>query len=282
MKLSANLSLLFTEQPLSNRVVAARVAGFSGVEIQFPYELAAVRLKDLLERAGVPLVLMNLPAGDLMSGGIGLASSPSRIRAFEAALQEALTYAAMARPLAVNVLAGRLEPETARSHALEVLVGNLKKTAQAFSVLGIPVLCEAINPLDMPDFLVNTPDDLLELLERVDHPNFYAQLDVYHMARQGFEVRQCIERLAGRIGHVQFADCPGRGAPGSGTIDFSSLLACLHAVGYRGWLGAEYKPDFAGTEASLYWMAHWFQWEKTIAESGQTSTAEAKTGFLGG
>lgn len=71
MKLAANLSLLFNELPLLERVRAAAVAGFAGVEIQFPYEVPAIALKETLERAGLPLVLINLPAGDLMTGGPG-------------------------------------------------------------------------------------------------------------------------------------------------------------------------------------------------------------------
>ena len=90
MKLCANLSLLFGELPLIERVRAAGVAGFEGVEIQFPYELAAIRLKEALERAGLPLVLINLPAGDLMAGGAGLAAVPQRQAEFAAALDEAL------------------------------------------------------------------------------------------------------------------------------------------------------------------------------------------------
>ena len=73
MKIAANLSLLFTELPLAERILAARVAGFDGVEIQFPYEVPAIQLREQLERAGLPLVLINLPAGDLMQGGPGLA-----------------------------------------------------------------------------------------------------------------------------------------------------------------------------------------------------------------
>ena len=68
-----------------------------------------------------------------------------------------------------------------------------------------------------------------------------AQLDFYHMARQGLDLPDCIARLAGRIGHVQFADCPGRGAPGTGEVDFPAALQALKAGGYQGWLGAEYK-----------------------------------------
>lgn len=257
MRIAANLSLLFTELPLAERIMAARVAGFDGVEIQFPYEMPAIRLKELLERAGLPLVLINLPAGDFMAGGAGLAAVPSRQADFDAALQEALSYAAMARPACVNVLPGRLAAGVSREQALDTLAGNLRKSAEAFALLGIRVLCEAINPLDMPGFLINTPDHLQALLERVDHPNCQAQLDLYHMARQELDIAAGIRLLGERIGHVQFADCPGRGAPGTGAVAFEPLLEALRTVHYNGWLAAEYRPEGPDTTAGLTWLEEW-------------------------
>jgi hydroxypyruvate isomerase len=256
MKIAANLSLLFTELPLLARVQAAAAAGFDGVEIQFPYEVPALQLKEALARAGLPLRLINLPAADLMTGGPGLAAVPARQAEFDAALQQALTYAAMTRPAYVNVLAGRLAAGVSRAQALACLLANLRQTAEAFALLGIGVLCEAINPLDMPGFLINTPEQLDELLRAVHHPNLQAQLDLYHMARQGLDIPAGIRLLAGRIGHVQFADCPGRGEPGSAKLDFPCLLQALRDSGYAGWLGAEYQPSRI-TEEALDWLREW-------------------------
>lgn len=257
MKIAANLSLLFTELPLIERVVAASAAGFDGVEIQFPYELPAIRLKEALEAAGMPLRLINLPAGDLMSGGPGLAAVPERQAEFDAALQQALSYAAMVRPALVNVLPGRLAEGVEPEQALACLIANLSKTAEAFQLLGIGVVVEAINPLDMPGFLINTPAQLDELLRAVGYPNLAAQYDLYHMARQGLDIKAGIALLAGRIGHVQFADYPGRGAPGSGELQFAPLLKALRDGGYQGWLAAEYRPGEAGTQVSLNWLSEW-------------------------
>lgn len=256
MKLAANLSLLFNELPLLERVRAAAVAGFAGVEIQFPYEVPAIALKEALERTGLPLVLINLPAGDLMTGGPGLAGVPARQAEFDAALQEALSYAAMVRPQWVNVLPGRLAEGVERDQALACLTANLRRAGEAFAVLGIGVLCEAINPLDMPGFLISTPEQLDELLRAVDHPNLHAQFDLYHMARQGLDIPAGIALLAGRIGHVQFADCPGRHEPGTGTLDFAAAIAALRAAGYDRWLAAEYRPQ-ASTTAGLAWLDAW-------------------------
>jgi hydroxypyruvate isomerase len=259
MRIAANLSMLFTELPLRERVQAAAIAGFDGVEIQFPYELPAISLKETLERTGLPLVLINVPAGDLMTGGPGLAGVPARQADFDAALQEALTYATMVRPACINVLPGRLAEGVNREQALDCLTANLRKSAEAFALLGIQVLVEAINPIDMPGFLINTPEQLDELLHAADHPNLAAQYDLYHMARQGLDVAAGMRLLAGRIGHVQFADVPGRGAPGTGELAFPALLSALRDSGYAGWLGAEYKPGDVGTQASLGWLAQWQQ-----------------------
>jgi len=256
MQIAANLSLLFTELPLLERIAAAAAAGFDGVEIQFPYEVPAPQLREALAASGLPLLLINLPAGDFQQGGAGLAAVPQRQAQFDEALATALAYAEQVQPCWVNVLPGRLAEGVEREAALECLVGNLQRTAEAFAERGIAVLCEALNPLDVPGFLVCSAAELREVIERVGHPALAAQLDLYHMARQGIEPAAAVLELAGHIGHVQFADCPGRGEPGTGTVDFASALTALEALRYPGWLAAEYRPQGAGS-ASLQWLARW-------------------------
>lgn len=256
MPICANLSLLFTELPLLERVRAAAEAGFAGVEIQFPYEVPAAALQAELQRSGLPLVLFNLPAGDLMQGGAGLAAVPGREAQFAAGLRQALEYAEVLRPQKINVLAGRLAEGVEREQALALLAEHLRQTAEAFAGRGIAVLMEAINLHDMPGFLLNTPQHLLDMLARVGHPNLAAQLDFYHMARMGLDLADCVRQLQGHIGHVQFADAPERGEPGSGELDFEPALAALRAQGYAGWLGAEYRPVGA-TSAGLGWLPAW-------------------------
>lgn len=253
MQVIANLSMLFTELPLLERISAAKQAGFAGVEIQFPYEVSAVALKRELDEQQMPLHLINLPAGDLMEGGLGLACQAKKSTEFAEALDTALEYTAIAKPKMVNVLAGRLAEGQEWNEAFSVLAANVRNTAQAFSRVHTKVLCEAINPLDMPGFLLNTPEHLLLLLKEVARPNCFAQLDIYHLARQQIDVTIAIEKLAGQIGHVQFADCPGRNEPGTGTIDFLQVRKKLLEIGYQGVWAAEYRPS-ATTSQTLAWL----------------------------
>ncbi|WP_028499985.1 hydroxypyruvate isomerase family protein [Microvirgula aerodenitrificans] len=238
---AANLSMLFTDRPLTARFAAARAAGFDTVEIQFPYEVPLDELLAARDAARVAVVLINLPAGDLMNGGDGIAGVPGREAEIDAALTVAQPYIAGLGVRFVNVLAGRLAAGIRREQALDTLVASLVRVCRALAPLGVTVTCEAINPYDMPGYLINTVDDMLMLKQQVNEANFGVQFDVYHMAKQDFCPLKLVKKHIQHIDHIQFADVPGRGAPGTGTLDFPALFTTLDQLGYRGITAAEFK-----------------------------------------
>jgi hydroxypyruvate isomerase len=77
--------------------------------------------------------------------------------------------------------------------------------------------------------------------------------DLYHLASNGDDVPVAIVRHAEKIAHVQIADAPGRGEPGSGDLDLDGHLAALREHGYDGWVSLEYKPTTT-TGQSLTWL----------------------------
>ena len=77
--------------------------------------------------------------------------------------------------------------------------------------------------------------------------------DLYHLATNGDDIDRAIAAQAGRIAHVQIADAPGRGEPGSGQLDLDGYLARLEQAGYAGWVGLEYRPTVS-TLDSLGWL----------------------------
>ncbi len=253
LQFSANLSMLFTELPLAQRFHAARQAGFNAVEIQFPYELPVADLQRLLQDNQLKLVLINLPAGDLMSGGNGLACVPGREAEFRLALEQALRYAWALEVPAVNVLAGRLAAGVSREQALDTLQANLQFAVAKLAGVVISTCIEAINCYDMPGFLLNTAEDMRQMLARVAHPSLQMQVDLYHMARMQEDLSTLLQQDWGQIGHIQFADTPGRGAPGSGELPFAHLFKQIAALPYNGYCGAEYKPG-PDTPATLGWL----------------------------
>lgn len=250
----ANLSLLFREHPLIDRFGAARAAGFEAVEIQFPYELPIEVIQRELELHELELVLINVPAGDLMHGGDGLACVPGREQPFRMGVMEALRYAEALDVSCVNVLAGRQPHATDLLQCLQTLAQNLRYAAEAFQSAGITTTFEAVNTRDMPRFLINTVAHMQEMREAVDHPTLKMQFDCYHMARMGEDLLPALRENLDAIGHIQFADTPGRGQPGTGELDYPALFGLLDRLGYHGYCGAEYHPT-GHTVDSLDWFA---------------------------
>ena len=91
-QLSVNISMLFTELPFMHRFAAARAAGFSAVEIQFPYAHPARDIRAQLEEHELDLVLFNLPAGDWEAGDRGIGANWARREEFREGLDKALEY----------------------------------------------------------------------------------------------------------------------------------------------------------------------------------------------
>ena len=79
--------------------------------------------------------------------------------------------------------------------------------------------------------------------------------DLYHLAKMGEDVADVLSRHRDSILHVQVADPPGRGAPGTGTLDFEPLFRQLAAQRYEGRVGLEYVPaDPADSASSFGWL----------------------------
>lgn len=250
---TANLSLLFNEYPLENRFKAASQCGFQAVEIQFPYSMEAEDIRNLLEENRLKLVLFNIDADDLLQKGEGLAAVPEKQSQFREALVQAVEYARVLKPEAINVLPGCSFDEHNREIYLQTFLNNLELALEAFSPIGIKTVFEAVNTFDMPGFIIHNGRLMLDLLDRLPHSNLFMQYDIYHMQMMGENVEAFIQQHADKIGHIQFADAPGRGQPGTGNIDFNRLFDAIDQAGYNGWVGAEYNPT-APTADTLTWL----------------------------
>jgi hydroxypyruvate isomerase len=252
-RFSANLSLLFTELPLLERFRAARECGFQGVEIQFPYDTPAANIKAQIDLTGLELVLFNVPAGDLMNGGEGLAAVSSKHHDFIDAVNKSVEYADILRPKLINILPGCCYKTNRLDQYMETFKSNLDHAADVFFENGIKTVFEAVNTKDMPGFLIHNSEQMIQVLEDLNHSNIYLQYDIYHMQTMGENHLAFFQRYAEKVGHIQFADAPGRHQPGTGKIDFVSLFNAIDASGYQGWLGAEYRPSVP-TRDSLDWF----------------------------
>jgi hydroxypyruvate isomerase len=252
-KFNANLTLLFNEFDFLDRFKAASDAGFRGVEYLFPYAYHKHDLVERLQLNGLTQVLHNLPAGDWGAGERGIACLPERIGEFQDGVGTAIEYAQALQCTQLNCLAGiaprALDPATLH----DTLVRNLRFAATELGRVGIRLLLEPCNTRDLPGFFLNRSQQAVDIIDAVGSDNLFLQYDIYHMQVMEGNLAPSIERHLDRIRHLQIADNPGRGEPGSGEINYPFLFEFIDRLGYGGWIGCEYKP-VKGTVQGLGWI----------------------------
>ena len=246
-RFAANLGHLFTERPLMERFGAAAAAGYTAVELQFPYDTPPSAVKAELARLGLTQLGVNTP----QSPESGLAALPGRERDFEAAFTRALDYIVAIGGSAIHCMAGVVPPEQ-RPAAERVFIANLTRAAAAAAKSNITLLIEPINPRDRPNYFLSHVEHAADLVGKIGAPNLRVQFDFYHNQITGGDLIKRFEKYLAVIGHVQIAAVPSRHEPDEGEINYPAVFEAVDRLGYAGWIGCEYKPR-GRTEEGLGW-----------------------------
>jgi len=246
-KFAANLTFLFRELPFLDRFEAAAEAGFTGVEVLFPYDDAASEITRRLTAFGLKMALINCPPPNWAGGARGFAAVPGLSDRFRHDFKRALRFATALGAQHLHLMAGRAQGVVARKTYLD----NLRWAAAQAPTASLTI--EPINPVDMPGYFLNDFDQAAEILDEVAAPNLGLQFDMYHAQMITGDGMAVWEAHGARAKHVQIGGVPGRKEPLKGDIDYPAFFARLDAEGYRGWVSAEYNPT-AQTEAGLVWM----------------------------
>ena len=262
-RFDVNCSILFTERPLAERPAAARAAGFDAVEFWWPFaepvppDRAVDAFIGSLADAGVRLAALNFAGGDLAAGDRGLLSLPAGSAAFRDNIDVCVGIAARTGCGVLNALYGNRAGDLTETQQQELALENLALAAAAAARAGATIVVEPLNSYDTPRAAITSSGRAAEVIGAVRAAgagNIALLADVYHLSRMGEDVAGTLARYAGDVAHVQVADTPGRGAPGTGTLDFEALFRQLAGQGYQGWIGCEYQaPDPADSSASFGW-----------------------------
>lgn len=251
-RFAANLAYLFTEHPFMERFAAAAAAGFSAVELQFPYEFAPSGVRAELDRHGLTMLGINTSPGRREAGEFGLAAVAGREADFAVLFAQALDYVVAIGGRQIHCLAGKVAPE-ARPAAEKVFIGNLARAADAAAKHNITLLLEPINSRDRPDYFVARAEHAADIIDKVARANVRIQFDFYHAQIMGGDLIRRFEKYLPLTSHVQIAAVPSRHEPDEGEVNYPAIFAALDRLGYAGYVAGEYNPR-AKTEDGLAWI----------------------------
>ncbi|WP_051712090.1 hydroxypyruvate isomerase family protein [Spirillospora albida] len=250
-RFAVNCSILFTGLPLLDRPAAAKAAGFDAVEFWWPWDGRPVPEPSeidafcrAIDEAGVQLIGLNFYAGNMAAGERGVLSDPSRTTEFRESIPPLLEIAERTGVRLSNALYGQRRDDIPIHEQDETATENIAYAARRYAALGGTVLIEPLSRGLNGAYPLETAEDVRSVLDRVRaEPNVKFLFDTFHLATNGDDLRRVIRAHADDIGHVQLADAPGRGRPGTGRLDFAALLKALDEMSYSGWISLEYTED---------------------------------------
>lgn len=248
MTYTVNCSILLTELPLLERAAAAKAAGFDSVEFWWPFASAVPADSEVdafiasIKNAGVTLEGLNFFAGDMPAGDRGLVSWVGRESEFINNIDVITAIGEATGCKGFNALYGNRQPGIDGQAQDKLAISNLVAAAKSVERIGGTVLLEPIS--GSATYPLKTSADAFFVLDKVHAAgasNVKLLADFYHLAVNGDDVARLIVDHAHEFGHVQIADDPGRGAPGTGTLPLGDWITRSRDLGYTGGIALEYK-----------------------------------------
>lgn len=240
--------MLFSEVPIQSRPAQAAAAGFEVVETWWLPPSAHSAWAKAVSRHGLDVALVNCDCGEISAGERGFLNVPEMRTHTLSAFRGALAFARRVGAPRVNLLVGIARAKVPARQEFETVASVLAECGSAAADEGMIVVVEPLNDHDVPGYLLPDAATAARLIERVGAPSVRLLYDTYHAARAGNDVPAELRAYAGLIEHVQYADCPGRGMPGTGVIGVQDVIEALVEIDYSGSIGLECRAPAAAPE----------------------------------
>ena len=256
-----NPSILLGHLPLDEQLAIVAGKGFTEIELWWPFGVAAPTAADhaafleTLNGSQLTLVALNLYEGGMHLGNRGIACWPGHETMFRESVAEALKIGLATGCRLFNVLHGTIDPERSREGQDALAAQNTAYAAQVLGEIGGTVTIEQLSHI--PAYGLKTGADVIAAIDRAvaldAAVNIKMQVDLFHMHMIGDDIPEFFDHYWDRIAHVQVADAPGRGGPGTGVLPIDEYLDRLRSNGYSGRFALEFTGDL-DPEDPFAWM----------------------------
>jgi hydroxypyruvate isomerase len=247
MKLSACIEWLFADETsdIAERVRKAAECGLYGVEFHLWREKPIDAIRRALDDTGLVLTSFSVdPRRSIVD--------KSQRDEFLRAVRESLEPARALGCGRLIIASGFELKGVSRAEHFDFAREALGEAARIASDNGATLLLEPLNTkVDHPGMYLDSVKVGLDLVQAVDSDGLRLIYDAYHSMVMGDDIHTVLKGRMNWVAHIQVADMPGRGAPGTGAIDWHSVLRMLDQEGYSGAIGLEYKLNGLSTRAAL-------------------------------
>ncbi len=215
----------------------ARVAeiGFDVVEIAVddPAQIDVKKIKAALKEHGLRASVCGAfgPSRDLTNTSLEV--QQNGLHYIESCLDICVELGAsfLGGPMYAAVGKARMLSKGERKKEWELAVKNLQAVCKMAADRNLQIALEPLNRFESD--LVNTAEDVLRLVNDINHPAAQIMLDSFHMSIEEKNIGQAILTAGDKLVHLQVSE-NYRGTPGSGQTDWASYRKALEKIGYEG------------------------------------------------
>jgi D-psicose/D-tagatose/L-ribulose 3-epimerase len=217
--------------------LAPRVRGFGFDVIELPIENLGDwdpgRARDLLDGLGLHATTCAVmsPDRDLVSDDRAVIESTQAYIRGATDMAAAVGARSLAGPIYSPVGKTWAMDARERAAAIHRLVESLRPLADHAGQRGVTLALEPLNRFETS--FINTAEQVMEVVDRVDSPALGVLLDTFHMNIEEHDPADAIRTCSGRVAHFHACGCD-RGAPGADQIPWPRIATALHDTGYEG------------------------------------------------
>lgn len=233
-------SALAYKGQLSENISKIKMYGYDGIElaVRNPMLLDVDYVCSLMKENSLPVSAIGTGQA-FVEEGLSFTNSQKEIRdkaieriKFQVKLAEHFNAVVI-----IGLMRGKREPDLSHEIVESWLIEALSECASSNEKIKIAI--ELINRYETN--LINTVDEGLEFLEKVNMKNVGLLLDTFHMNIEEPSIVESIKNAKEKLFHFHVADS-NRWYPGAGHIDFKTILDTLEEIKYTGFVSAEIMP----------------------------------------
>jgi len=247
MKLTACIEWLFADETpnFAERIYQAKAAGVEGVEFHLWRDKPLNEIKQALTETGLTLTSFCVdPRRSIVD--------EQQLPEFLSAVSDSIAIAKQLNCKQLIIASGFALEGVSTAQHFDFALRALRPAAQLAEQAGVTLLLEPLNTkVDHPGMYLNSVSTGLDLVEAVNSKGLKLVYDAYHSIVMGDDITTILHGKMHLVAHIQVADMPGRGAPGTGEISWPQVKQMLAQQNYQGWLGLEYKLNHLSTAQSL-------------------------------
>jgi hydroxypyruvate isomerase len=237
--------MMFSAHDFISRIEEVKKCGINTVEF---WKWSNKSIDDiLLSKADVSI--FNLDSADqelsyALSRGI---INDGRKDEFLSALKESIPVYKKLNAKAMIVLIGENAPYNEENVFL-----CLDAAKEILEENDVNLIVEPLNDIDRKNYSMPYATPVFKLLKRLDTPRIKMLYDIYHQNMMGDFDMEEIKSNISFIGHFHVADAPGRHEPGTGNVDYVSIIREINSLDYDGYIGLEYRATVPDEETLVF------------------------------